>query len=123
MPESGQPSRGWKWSCNKAGVDSFGVGPELQRGEMWRRIDLNCDGTKLSWGFPFWDKEKLEIWKIIKPSPKVKWPGKTWWLEDSGDSEEEDSKEKEFMSSSDSEEEDLISSSDSEEEDLISSSD
>ena len=66
-PESEQPSRGWKWFAHKYEVDCFDlttrVGDNFTLASWGRRLD----GARyeLSWGYPYWDKEKLERWGVI----------------------------------------------------------
>ena len=63
MPESEQPSRGWKWFCDKYDIDSLGIGPTIW--SQWWNICERSHGYELRWGFPFWDREKLELWGLI----------------------------------------------------------
>jgi hypothetical protein len=61
VPELEQPSRGWKWFCHKYDIHSFGMGPDHSFMLEWEIICKHSDGRELGWGFPFWDKDKLEM--------------------------------------------------------------
>jgi hypothetical protein len=64
MPESEQPNPAWEWFCHKYEIDSLDMGPEIWRGRAWSQVQRS-GGCLLRWGFPFWDKEKLETWGVI----------------------------------------------------------
>lgn len=68
MPEAEQPSHGWKWFCHKYNIDSFGIGKDLHLKYDGIRVRKQSRGHELGWGYPFWDKKKLEKWGVIKPS-------------------------------------------------------
>lgn len=68
MQESERPSRGWKWFCHRYDIDSLGIGPGVRSLEIGQRIMRQSSGQELGWGFPFWDGETLEAWKVIMPS-------------------------------------------------------
>lgn len=70
MPVFEQPSRGWKWFCHKYEIDSLGIGSVELYGDAWSSIygHGSCVRRELAWGYPFWDKEKLEAWGLIMSS-------------------------------------------------------
>ncbi len=61
MPEPQRPSDGWEWFCQKHGIQSLEIGPRVYHGQAWFRLCLPGRGNDLAWGFPFWDKEKVEM--------------------------------------------------------------
>ncbi|KAF7510609.1 hypothetical protein GJ744_006221 [Endocarpon pusillum] len=63
IPESEQPSRGWEWFCDKYDIASLGIGPDIS--DAWDDIRECAGRHELRWGFPFWDREKLESWGLI----------------------------------------------------------
>ena len=65
MAEPEQPSRGWEWFCDTHKIRSLGLGVEVWPGEARKSIKQR-NKPDLRWGFPFWDKEKLEAWGMIR---------------------------------------------------------
>lgn len=64
MPESEQPSHGWKWFCHEHKVPTLGLGPWAWQ-KVRRYICVDEKGRELMWGCPFWDKERLDRWGVI----------------------------------------------------------
>jgi hypothetical protein len=83
LPESEQPSRGWKWFCHKYDIESYGIRLErwVEGNSAWdiRRHSIEYElgwgypywGYPY-WGYPYWDKEKVEKWGVIMSSPLKK---------------------------------------------------
>jgi hypothetical protein len=86
LPAHEQPSRGWKWFCHKYQIPALGIGwpgyaaedehtsgLEPSQGQ-WRGPSMHMYGAgdELKWGYPFWDKERLEEWGIIMSAPSKK---------------------------------------------------
>lgn len=65
MPEPQQPSDGWKWFCQRYYIQSLEIGPDVYRGEAWFQVCQPGRANELALGFPFWDKEKLEILRVV----------------------------------------------------------
>lgn len=65
MPNSEQPSGGWKWFCDQYEIDFLGIGPDKWWGSTWDVERDHRAGHELRWGFPFWDKERLVAWEVI----------------------------------------------------------
>jgi hypothetical protein len=70
LPESDQPSRGWKWFCHKYEVGCLNsqTGAIEPSAPMLQGKQLDGATYELSWGYPYWDKEKLERWGVIMPA-------------------------------------------------------
>lgn len=63
LPEAEQPSGGWEWFCHKHHLGSLGIGGYFgNMGRIMTGIAEDSNGYELSWGYPFWDKEKLDKW-------------------------------------------------------------
>jgi hypothetical protein len=90
MPESEQPSHGWKWFCERYDIDTLGIGPHVGRGWTWSDIRDHSTDRVLRWGFPFWDEDKVEMgaalryeggshssWQPIPPRPPSTPPNNT----------------------------------------------
>lgn len=77
LPASEQPSRGWKWFCHEYGIHSLGIvqSETLDDAGIWSimyNIILGPRAVReLNWGYPFWSKERLEMWGVIVSSEKA----------------------------------------------------
>ncbi|ERF77059.1 hypothetical protein EPUS_09082 [Endocarpon pusillum Z07020] len=67
MPESEQPSHGWKWFCHEYKVPALGVGPWAWQ-TVGKYIAVDEKGRELMWGCPFWDKERLDRRGVVTSS-------------------------------------------------------
>lgn len=65
MPESEQPSHGWRWFCGKYNVETLGVGPPENVLDSWLDLRDFCTERVLRWGFPLWDEEKVKQWETL----------------------------------------------------------
>jgi hypothetical protein len=63
IPADEQPSAGWMWFSHKYNIPSGGIGPEEWFADESNMHAIGAE-NELSWGYPFWDIERLSEWGV-----------------------------------------------------------
>lgn len=72
LPETEQPSEGWKWYCSLTDIPALGVGPDMWDVQGIRYLSLVEHPELLDLGYVFWDRKRLEEWNIVVAMPAKK---------------------------------------------------